>query len=629
MSRTLLGPRDRRAFTTLRAGLVIVLGSLAATSALGQAELVDANSKADVAKTALFGNPDVKPLEPLRLGPIAGLTTGWHASPSAALIPGGSIILFEQEVPEGATIIWRGATEVSRVGALSLAQAVIPVGVALDIDAEVTLADGYARVQRARFTGFDPAATPIVISGVTAEATGVVADDFTGMAALTAPSIADVVLDGPWSITTSVNREVRVRAQVSPAGFEPLVEWRIPGREPALGVDAAILSRDVGALQFNVGPADAPELVTLNTYRAIITSPAPGADLPDGEAITFTAITDPPGYEDRIVWAAGTRYGAADGALGQGPTHTVIFTGTEGPEGERDVGVRADNVLRGPGAPCAGALGESYEQLQRFVAFQFEVVSITPLGVVTPGTRAALIDLAVNDSFIPILSDSSPATLGVGVIADDPMIPAADLAAYRSGIEASVINGDYVFNVQLSSPTAGPFQTIAFLHQDCSPAFDSFLSHTPCPWPPNTGEDAVCDAAGRDGGGGSDGDDQLAFTRRAQSRTVKLYNGFGFLCEEFTCYAEITCTDSGVKVDCEGTHDAFGYCVGGEARGTSSPRTLPSINCCRNTCNFGYATGFKKVKIGADGITLEIEGILGTGGTFSRTVTVCCSCPTP
>lgn len=55
----------------------------------------------------------------------------------------------------------------------------------------------------------------------------------------------------------------------------------------------------------------------------------------DGQPASFTATTDPPGFESLVHWKAVTRWGFADPPEGQGPTFTVIFHQTFGEPGEQ------------------------------------------------------------------------------------------------------------------------------------------------------------------------------------------------------------------------------------------------------------------------------------------------------
>jgi hypothetical protein len=53
----------------------------------------------------------------LWIGPIPGLTSTWHLAPERVSIPIGSGVLrFQSRVPEGASVVWRGATEGARRG---------------------------------------------------------------------------------------------------------------------------------------------------------------------------------------------------------------------------------------------------------------------------------------------------------------------------------------------------------------------------------------------------------------------------------------------------------------------------------------------------------------------------------
>jgi len=64
-----------------------------------------------------------------------------------------------------------------------------------------------------------------------------------------------------------------------------------------------------------------------------------------------------------------------------------------------------------------------------------------------------------------------------------------------------------------------------------------------------------------------------------------------------------------------------------EAKTTNSPpRTYvqDGVECCEAAFFFAFSNGFKSVKIGADGFTLEVTGSIGWGGRDSALVTKCC-----
>ncbi len=53
----------------------------------------------------------------LWIGPIPGLTSTWHLAPERVSIPiGYGVLRFQSRVPEGVSVVWRGATEVAREG---------------------------------------------------------------------------------------------------------------------------------------------------------------------------------------------------------------------------------------------------------------------------------------------------------------------------------------------------------------------------------------------------------------------------------------------------------------------------------------------------------------------------------
>ena len=84
----------------------------------------------------------------------------------------------------------------------------------------------------------------------------------------------------------------------------------------------------------------------------VITGHVPEGDIvPEGVPVTFTAVTEPPGYEEDITWLATTKYGTGVPILGRGPTFTTQFDNTFGPHPDGGLwqwlGVKADNAAAG------------------------------------------------------------------------------------------------------------------------------------------------------------------------------------------------------------------------------------------------------------------------------------------
>jgi hypothetical protein len=181
-------------------------------------------------------------------------------------------------------------------------------------------------------------------------------------------SIASLTEESPGHYVTSVSRTLIFTAVVEPAEFAPLIEWRTEGRAYALGSLSARVLDNVGTHTILAGQPDDPQRIVVDTYDVTITSHISGKDIVgEDEVVAFTAVTDPPGYEDRIMWLSSTKYGIADPVTEQGQNFVVGFSDTWGPDPEEPdgilqwLGVKADNTVFNQDQKCRG-IGASEQQ---------------------------------------------------------------------------------------------------------------------------------------------------------------------------------------------------------------------------------------------------------------------------
>ncbi|MCH8150210.1 MAG: hypothetical protein IH987_19900, partial [Planctomycetes bacterium] len=308
--------------------------------------------------------------------PIAGLTTTRHLAPGQTAMPLGTVLELFLEVPADAQVTFSGATVTSRnadgVKATCLLENAGPAIIA----AISTTSDGTRHMAMCRLDVVSIAISDITATVTTPTVAPFDLDEYATnadtMSAYFGESIADLVetttlvsgavgIDGgrprsrPVSATrrfrTSTSRRINFQADVTPQVFAPIMEWRVDGLATALGAELKKSFTSVGAHDVSVGPPNRPIGVIIDTYSVSITSHDSGADIvPQGEWITFEAVTDPPGLESGINWVSSTKYGTASPVLGRGPTFTVQFNDTFGPHEETGepfewLGVRADNAL--------------------------------------------------------------------------------------------------------------------------------------------------------------------------------------------------------------------------------------------------------------------------------------------
>jgi hypothetical protein len=169
------------------------------------------------------------------------------------------------------------------------------------------------------------------------------------------PSVAALRQLSKSRFRTSVNQEIQLTAQVAPSRLATRLEWRVLAGQRLLGVlrggEVRIAFSRPGRYTVEVGP----RVLGFEIYRTVLTSHETGRDtVPVGVPVTFTAVTEPPGFEQDITWVASGGEGGAEPLLGRGPSFTVTF----GDEAASQLGVKADNaaftqstVLPPPGSP--------------------------------------------------------------------------------------------------------------------------------------------------------------------------------------------------------------------------------------------------------------------------------------
>ncbi len=310
----------------------------------------------------------------MTIGPVAGLTTAWHPAPATTHVPVDSTVQLRQYARRGEQVVWHGAEEILRDGEGSVAVCPGDQPGIYFVRAIVSTDNG------ARYE------SSMVINKVLTHARDIVlgtprimeeqlalpaaATNGETMEYYFGPSIASVERISSDTYLTSVGRPFRVDVAVDPPGFAPLIEWRTVDGMTWLGASTTAAINDVGTHALTVGGPDAVPALFVETYETVLTSHVSGMDfVGDGQPITFTARTEPAGYEDRITWLSSTKYGSALPVMGHGPSFTVQFDETWGPNPHNPqtpfqwLGARCDNDRfnqdRKTGACCLpnGCLG--------------------------------------------------------------------------------------------------------------------------------------------------------------------------------------------------------------------------------------------------------------------------------
>jgi hypothetical protein len=308
-----------------------------------------------------FPTPPDGPEPPVRveyrlfLDPIPGLTQGRHLAPASFAVPLGSHVWFFQEARPEDEIIWEGADvqsadetgqiavcPMTRAGRQSIRVQVLNAsGEVFERGCDVQVLD--VPIEGVKLAGI---ALDKVHLGLTEQSTNEeTMDHFFG------PPVSGVRMVARNRYRTSIHRLLTFHpAKLRPRAISSITEWRVDGDPVRLGPTLHHSFIRPGVHRVSVGPVARPAEIEVETYIARITSHVSRRDIvPEGVPITFTAVTDPPGFEDEITWLSSTKYGTATPVLGSGPTFTVQFNNTWGPHPDGDLwqwlGVKADNAI--------------------------------------------------------------------------------------------------------------------------------------------------------------------------------------------------------------------------------------------------------------------------------------------
>lgn len=319
-------------------------------SAQGRRELIVCLALVLLA-TGAFAQSRSEPVDPgawnerLEIGPVEGLTTVWHKAPRSTAVPLGTSVELRVRAPQSAAVVWSGAREVRRNTGFTVAEARFDRPGPQTVQVKISGLTEEDLVETVHFEVVDLGEQPVQVTDLRLTADQVVLDPERPNASsmqyfFRDGSIAKLTENAPGSYVTSTERWVTAAAQVEPAGFAPLVEWRLDGK-PLAQLGAQVQLQSFVARE-HVLEAGGEEL-TLETYRVHITSHESRTQIPDGVPVTFAAKTEPPGYESRVTWLASTKTGTCTPARGEGAEFTVLFDGTVGSQG-RWLGVRADGT---------------------------------------------------------------------------------------------------------------------------------------------------------------------------------------------------------------------------------------------------------------------------------------------
>ena len=312
----------------------------------------------------------------LYIEPIAGLTTIRHLAPASTAFPLGRRLDFFLSVPQDAEVSFVGATITSR-DATGVTAVCTPGEEGLvTVLARTELADGSrynnvcqlnvlsVPVREIRATTITPTVAPVLLDedSTNMDTMAYFFGDSVAPLVEIAPAVLQAVSPGGRQsgslvtstprYRTSTGRRIEFEVVADPPGFAPLMEWRIGGAAITLGKSTAHTFSDIGDHTVSVGPPKRSADAEIETYRVTITSHRDQVDrVMEGQSVTFVAVTDPPGYENEVLWVSSTKFGTASPVLGQGETFTCTFSDTYGDNGNQELfqwlGVRANNAVFG------------------------------------------------------------------------------------------------------------------------------------------------------------------------------------------------------------------------------------------------------------------------------------------
>ncbi|HPF12343.1 MAG TPA: hypothetical protein PKW08_12995 [Flavobacteriaceae bacterium] len=184
---------------------------------------------------------------------------------------------------------------------------------------------------------------------------------------------------------------------------------------------------------------------------------------------------------------------------------------------------------------------------------------------------------------------------------DDPSVTQAAIDDWKSKVDGDAKVGQHLLKLQWKSVSDGKSFVSYCLADDDKLIYDSMLMNASRVHPSNSCFSYKMWWAW-------EGDDPANWTRGS-------------------IYADVTPTcRNGVPITCDKN------CTASMTLGEAKINCTSTIvdNCCSMEYSWAWACGFKSVKVAADGFTLEVEGIIGSGGSGNGSCTRCCEVtPTP
>lgn len=203
---------------------------------------------------------NVQLLPGMSVGPVARLTTGWHAVDGKTLpIPFDQAVLLVVAAEQGVRVEWGGgAREVARDALYSEAIYRVLGKGPHHVTASI-LRDGAIESYACELKGVNVAPWDVTLTTavVVAEAESFASGDDAGTP----------VTDRANFFRTFPGRPLSVRVNANPAVFAALMEWRIDGQAAFLGSEMSLDFSDLGLHTVSIGPPGRARNLTIQTYQ--------------------------------------------------------------------------------------------------------------------------------------------------------------------------------------------------------------------------------------------------------------------------------------------------------------------------------------------------------------------------
>ena len=196
-----------------------------------------------------------------------------------------------------------------------------------------------------------------------------------------------------------------------------------------------------------------------------------------------------------------------------------------------------------------------------------------------------------SNNWFPSGDVKKPALMTAFRITDDPSVKNTAITAWQDMIRSKVKIGQHLVKIKWTKGSL-PFTSICVTDEN-SVVYDNMLSNTAY-----TDHNSVC------------------FDYRIGNFLQTKYEDMDF--GEIKAELKIKCV--GGKPICDKSCNS--KIALGEIKINCNVETKG--NCCQLTWSYGWATGLKSIKVGVDGFSIEVGGILGSSGQGEGSCTECC-----